>query len=309
MVPHCRKVSLSVRKQINASSKLRRSENRLVIARRTLILLTMSSRAEQKAAARAAREAKLREHHAAKKRQRVFALLGVLGVVVVALVVIILISSSGSGALKANPGSHKTDVASVKRLLDGIPESGNVLGYASAPVTITEYGDLVCPICYEFSQSSEPQLIASEVRSGHVKLAFRGFETASATANGSEYVDTQTAARSAGLQGREWYYILLMYDEQPQTINGADAETVPYITTNYLQQLAEQVPGLNLVNWQAGVSNQTLINDVTADTQAANAAKVTGTPTIIASGPKGTQTSPVPVPTLAQLQTLIAQVS
>jgi protein-disulfide isomerase len=257
------------------------------------------------------REAKHKELQAAARRKRLQTFAALAAVVVVALVAFIAVSSLGGGgsALKANVGTHAADVSRVKSLLDGIPESGNTLGYPIAPVTVTEYGDLVCPICYEFSQTSEPQFIAEDVRTGKVRLTFRGFETASATANAGEYVATQVAARAAGLQGRAWYYIMLMYDEQPQTINGADAETIPYITTAYLQKIAEQVPGLNLLKWQKDLSDPALIAEVKADEAAAKSAGVTGTPTVFATGSKGTQEGPEGVPTLAQLQTLVGLVS
>ncbi len=203
---------------------------------------------------------------------------GVVAVVIAAVVVVIIISSSGAGTLKAlTPSklsnqaadgagySPKAAVADVKSLLDGIPQSGNTLGKPNAPVTITEFGDLVCSTCDAFALSSEPQLIQQEVRTGKVKLVFRADDTASGTANQSEWQATQVAASSAGLQDREWYYVLLIYDEQPITIGGQDAELVPYVSTSYLQNRAEQVPGLNLNKWQANLGNSTLIKQAQTD--------------------------------------------
>ena len=93
--------------------------------------------------------------------------------------------------------------------LAGIPQHGNVLGNPNAPITITEYGDLVCPTCADFAVTTEPQIIAALVKTGKAKLVYRAFETASAYANGSQFVNTQVAARSAGLQDKEWNYLLL----------------------------------------------------------------------------------------------------
>jgi len=269
----------------------------------------MANRAEQKAAARAAREAKQQRLSAAQTRRRRLTWLGGLAAtVVVVLVVVIVANSGGSGP---SPAAKRSSIESVERLIGGIPESGNTLGNPRAPVTITEYADIVCPVCRDFALGSESQVIADEVRTGHAKLVFRGFETASGFANAAEYPDTQVAIRSAGMQHRAWYYILLAFEEQP-----ANDEDVSYITPGYLQDLAKQVPGLNLIAWQAGMNDQTLNNEVTADTLAAHAAGVNGTPAIIVSGAGGSvfydrneDPNLSAVPTLATVQQLITQVS
>jgi protein-disulfide isomerase len=238
----------------------------------------MASRAEQKAAARAAREAAHRELNAAQaRRMRLIWLGGLVAAAALAIVVVVLAINGGSKAASTSKPAAQT---TVDALLSGIPQKGNVLGNHSAPVTVTEFGDLVCPICQAFALSAEPQLISDDVRAGRVKLVYRGLETASATANPGEYVASQVAARAAGLQDREWYYILLWYHEQ-------GSEDTPYVTDSYMQGLAAQVKGLNLTTWEAARNDQSLTNDVTADSRAANAAGFNSTPTLTITGPKG----------------------
>jgi protein-disulfide isomerase len=262
----------------------------------------MASRAEQKAAARAARELRQRELTAAQaRRMRLIYLGGLVAAVVVAIVIVV---AAGGGKKAGTTGSTAGKTA-VLSLLKGIPQNGNTLGKPSARVTITEYGDLVCPICKDFALASEAQLISGPVRSGKVKLVYRGLETASQGANNGEYAASQIAARAAGLQQRAWQYILLWYNQQGD-------ETTSYVTDPYMQGLAQEIPGLNLTKWQADRNNATLANAVTADTQAAGILGVNGTPTIFATGRKGTVQFSDPhtaVPSLAQLQTLIAHVS
>jgi protein-disulfide isomerase len=260
----------------------------------------MASRAEQKAAARAARMAAQKQQStAASRRQRLMVLGGLLAAVVVALVIIIVASSGGTK--KPSAAVATTTVAT---LLRGIPQNGNVLGRASAPVTITEYGDLVCPICKTFAQSSEQQLIANEVRAGKVKLVYRALETASGTANNGEFVASQVAARAAGAQGREWNYILVWYELQQD-------ETTPYVTDTFMQSIAQHVPGLNLANWQAARNNQAYTTAVAQDASAYNALNIgqPSTPTVTFNGPKGTVQPISGIPTYAGLQADIAAVS
>ena len=265
----------------------------------------MASRAEQKAALRAAREARQKELTAAQtRRRRMYSLGALLAGVVVALIVVILAGGSNSPTLTTN---SKTAKATVAALLKGIPQTGNTLGKATAPVTVTEYGDLVCPICQEFAFGSEQQLIKNEVRAGKVKLVYRGVETASSQANGGEYVASQVAARAAGQQHRAWQYIMLWYYEQGD-------ETTPYVTNAFMQNIASQVPGLNLTTWQTDRNSAALAAEVTADAQAATAAGLVGpqgpsTPSITFDGPKGAAPPIVGLASYAQLQSEIQPIS
>jgi protein-disulfide isomerase len=287
-------------------------------------LAVVASRKQQKEAARAAREQAVRQMKASQSRRtRMLTLYSVLAVAIVAVAAVILVSSSkggGSiaGVLTQRDGAadtHAEAAADIKRLLNGIPQHGDVLGNPNAPVTVTEYGDLVCPVCDIFATSTEPQLISAEVRTGKVQLWFRGTETASNFDNNSEYTATQVAARAAGLQDKEWDYILLLYDEQPQTIGGKDAEDVGYVNSAYLLNRAQQIPGLNVAEWQRNLGDASLSQLVNADTASANELGVRGTPTLLFSGPKGTvqydkdSTEPSVIPTLQQMQALIKQVS
>lgn len=265
----------------------------------------MASRAEQKAALRAAREARQKELTATQtRRKRMYSLGALLAGVVVALIVVIVAGGSKS---PTKPATSKSAVATVAALLKGIPQSGNTLGKPTAPVTVTEYGDLVCPICQEFAFGSEQQLIKNEVRSGKVKLVYRGVETASSQANGGEYVASQVAARAAGKQQRAWQYIMLWYYEQGD-------ETTPYVTNAFMQNIAAQVPGLNLTKWETDRNDAALAADVTADAQAAQAAGLVGpqgpsTPSITFVGPKGSAQPIVGLASYAQLQSEIQPIS
>jgi hypothetical protein len=124
------------------------------------------------------------------------------------------------------------------------------------------------------------------------------------------FVNTQVAAKSAGLQNKEWDYLLLTYEEQPDTINGTPSEQVSYVTTSYLQNLAQQIKGLNTIKWQANMSNKALINAVTADENSGNTLGVgsIGTPDVFVTGPRGNQ-NPTGIPSLAAMESAVQQVS
>jgi protein-disulfide isomerase len=264
----------------------------------------MASRTKQKEEARARR---LAEEHAraeqARRTRRMQTLGGVLVAGIVVVVVAIVVSSSGGGssALPPNSAAARQQASTV---LSGIPQSGVTLGSPTAKVTVTEYGDLECPVCKAFALSSENQLIANDVRSGKVKLVYRSLETATGNGpNASWWVPQQSAAYAAGAQNKAWDYIELFYHEQGD-------ETTSYVNQSYLQGLAKQVPGLDYTAWQSARQSSTYASQVAADGQAASAAGFNSTPTIVFQGPKG-QTRPIvgAPASYAQLESAINSVS
>ena len=213
---------------------------------------------------------------------------GVLVAAIVLVVVAIVVSSSGGGssAPAATSSAAKQQASAVNSLLSGIPQSGVTLGSPTAKVTVTEFGDLECPVCKEFATTSENQLISNDVRSGKVKLVYRSLETATGNGpNASWWVPQQSAAYAAGAQNKAWYYIELFYHEQGD-------EATSYVNQSYLQGLAQQVPGLNYAAWQSARSSSQYAAQVTADEQAARASRFDSTPTIVIQGPKG-QAQPI----------------
>jgi protein-disulfide isomerase len=262
----------------------------------------MASRTKQKEEARARRLAEERARAERDRRtRRLRMLLGVVvgAVVVVAVLVVISASGSKSGGLKTGTEATKTS-NQVNQLLSGIPQSGARLGNPKAPVTLTYYGDLECPICREFTLSSFPQLIANEVRAGKVQVVYKAFQTA--TQSTSTFQTQQVAALAAGNQQRFWNFTELFYHEQ-------GTEDTDYVTENYLQGLAKQISGLNLTKWESDRNDPSLLNQVQADGQAGTAAGVSGTPTLDFQGPKGKVRASEAVPTYAQLQQSIKAVS
>ena len=244
----------------------------------------MASRTKQKEEARARRLAEEQARLERDRRQRRLRLVS--GVVIAAVAVVavaIAISSGGgskSGGLQTGTKANAT-VSGVETLLTGIPQNGNTIGSPSAPVTVTEYGDLECPICKDFALGAENTLIQKDVREGKVKLVYRSLETA--TGNGPNpgvFPTQQAAALAAGLQKREWDYVELFYHEQ-------GAEDTSYVNDTYMDGLARQISGLNFSKWNSDRASSSLTAQVTQDQQAAASKGYNSTPTLVVTGPKG----------------------
>lgn len=232
------------------------------------------TRKQRREAARAQRKAMEEAQAASVARRTRLTQLGVVVAVVVVVIVVVLIATGGKS--KSGLAKSKAEVTAtstqVGTLLNGIPQSANVLGSPTAPVTLEYFGDLECPICKEFTLGSLPSVIPKFVRSGKLRIEYRSLETA--TREPEVFKTQQVAALAAGKQNKAWYYIETFYHEQGEEDSG-------YVTESYLQGIAKQVPGLNLAQWTSERNDQELTKQVTADEEAAKSQGFTGTPSFL----------------------------
>jgi protein-disulfide isomerase len=247
----------------------------------------MASRTRQKEEARQRRLAEEQAHAERARRTRRLQMVG--GVLLAAIAVVavaIAISSSGSSTPKATPAAFKTAATKVDSQLSGIPQSGVTLGSPSAKVTVTEFGDLQCPVCRDFALGAEAQLIANEVKQGKAKIVYKSLETATGNSpNPNIFATQQAAAYAAGPQQKAWNYILTFYNSQGQ-------EGTAYVNQNFLDGIAQSIPGLNFATWQTASKDPKFTQQVQADQQEAAGKGYNSTPTIVVSGPKG-QAQPI----------------
>ncbi|MGO9754445.1 MAG: DsbA family protein [Solirubrobacteraceae bacterium] len=202
------------------------------------------------------------------------------------------------------PPTERQIDARVGALLAGIPQRGTTLGTAGAPLTVTYFGDLECPVCRDFTLAGGfPRLVARGVRKGEVKVVYRSLCTATCDGPGRAVFNAQqVAAYAAGAQNRFWYFAELFYYEQGPEGDG-------YVTEAYLDRLAAQVPGLQLSTWHADRAAATLRAQLHADGVAARRLGIPGTPTLIVTGPKGTRTLGSAVPSYSDIQQALERVS
>jgi protein-disulfide isomerase len=241
--------------------------------------LTRKQRREQARAQR--KELEQAEADRAVRRTRLTQLGIVVAIVVVAIVVILVATGGGKGTAPVKTGSVKANqnVAAVSSLLGGIPQNGIVLGNPKAPVTLQYFADLECPICKNFTLGALPSLIQHWVRGGQLQIEYRSLETA--TREPEVFRSQQVAALAAGKQNKLWPFVELFYHEQGE-------ENTGYVTEQYLQGLAQQVPGLSLTQWTAARSDPALLSQVTTDAQSASAQGFTGTPAFLIGKTGGT---------------------
>ena len=244
----------------------------------------MASRKAQREEARARRLAEEKARQERERRQRRLRMIGGVVIVAVAVVVIAIAISSGGGhkgGLAKGATATKT-VSQVQSLLSGIPQDGARLGNPNAPVTLTYYGDLQCPVCQAFTLNGFKQLISNDVRQGKVQVVYKALETA--THDQQTFNLQQVAALAAGQQKRFWNYVGLFYHQQGEENSG-------YVNEAYLDSLAQQA-GLNTNTWRSDRSSSSLTAQIPADANQAASVGANATPTLVFKGPKG-QAQPI----------------
>ena len=120
-----------------------------------------------------------------------------------------MLSAERGGSTDTPTRASLTGGASTAALLDGIPQRGNVLGRATAPVQLVEYADPQCPYCAVYARDVLPTLIRDYVRPGKVQLVFRGL-----TFLGPDSETALRTATAAGSENRMWNVLELLFSNQ-----------------------------------------------------------------------------------------------
>jgi protein-disulfide isomerase len=196
------------------------------------------------------------------------------GVLLAIIIVVVVIVASGGGSSKGGDASNLVEKASVEKLLSGIPQNATILGKASAPVKLYEYGDLQCPVCKEYSEEILPKIFENQVKNGEVSITFRNFIII-----GPQSYPAGEAALAAGAQGKGWSFIETWYRNQGEENSG-------YATDEFIESMAKYVGVPDLAKWKEewkGGKYKKQVEDTTAQAQNIG---FEGTPSFSIKGPK-----------------------
>jgi protein-disulfide isomerase len=157
----------------------------------------------------------------------------------------------------------------VGALLAGIPQHGQTLGNVTAPVTLQVFAELQDPSSDTWFLTLLPATINKFVRTNRLKIEYHSFKT---NALASEtFLKQQAAALAAGAQNKLWNYAYTFYHEQGQ-------EYTPYVTESYLDNIARQVPSLNIKRWDTVRNADSRVEQVVEEDQQARAEGIHVTP-------------------------------
>ena len=183
--------------------------------------------------------------------------------------VLIAVHLATSSDSKSVDISNLQFVSNAKAEFAGIPSTGNTVGYASAPVTVQEFGDLRCPVCREFDSTVIPEVLQKLVRTKKAKLVFQHWPILGPN---SEYANR--ASYAAEQQNKLWEYALVTYYNQGN-------EQQSWFTKAFADAVATAV-GLDMARFDKDFDDTSAstaqINRVNA---AASAHQFSGTPSIL----------------------------
>jgi protein-disulfide isomerase len=214
----------------------------------------------------AAREARLQAEREAKARDRRNRRLLQLAVVVAIAAVIVGVAIAVTGG---NDKTTSKPAAATNALFAGIPQNGSVLGDPKAPVTLTEYADLQCPVCRSFASSVVPTLVRDYVAPGKVRMDYRTWPIL-----GQDSVRAAEMALAVARQDKMWQFTERFYaDQQP--------ENTGYVTDGFLRKVAGEVPGLDVNKAMKERFDPAIRAQLVKIDGEARRAGATGTPTVL----------------------------
>ena len=205
------------------------------------------------------------------RRRRLSILGGALAAAVAVIAVAALVSTNSNSNAAPNASLARSTV------VDGVQERNGVLGDPNAPVTVTEYVDLQCPICAEASTTILPGLIDDYVKTGKVKLELRTMHFL-----GPDSIKSARVAAGAQQQNKLWSFVETFYANQGTENSG-------YATDDFLKNVATTA-GVNADAAMQFAGTSEAEQALTTANQAAKAVGADSTPTFTIKKGDGAET-------------------
>jgi protein-disulfide isomerase len=191
-------------------------------------------------------------------------------------------------------------IGEAQAIFGGVPQAGDRLGSADAPVSVQIFNDLQCGSCAESFTGTIPTLAEEYARPGEVKLLMRHYSFARNPIEVGFF-----AAEAAAEQGYGWHYTYLFFSNQDEAERfGVDDE--------FLESLAGSIGELDVGEWREYLDRESGEDgEITARLEGYEELGVElgirAEPAAVVSGPRGTRTLQ-DTPTLAQLERAIEAV-
>jgi protein-disulfide isomerase len=144
---------------------------------------------------------------------------------------------------------------------------GRGIGAVDAPVTLEVWTDFQCPVCGAWANGSEPLLYEKYITDGKLRIEHHFFAFL-----GEESFTAAVGAVCADKQNKFWsYHSYLFANQHGENEGGFSAPRL---------RILAGAAGLDLTQWDSCITDTTIRADVEAESAAARAAGVSGTPTL-----------------------------
>ncbi|MDO9407997.1 thioredoxin domain-containing protein [Patulibacter sp.] len=180
---------------------------------------------------------------AAARRRRGRIAAGALALVVVLVAVVLAAASFDDPDTK---DATRTTVAGVRlagvdetrRLFDGVPQDGTLLGDPDAPVTIHEFADLKCPACQSYELRVQPETIGTLIRTGRASLRIHFIDVIDPSQGTTDGAGLMNAAYTLAAKDRMWPFVHVLYFNQ-------GPENREWAGERRLREMAAGAPGVD----------------------------------------------------------------
>jgi protein-disulfide isomerase len=198
-------------------------------------------------------------------RRNLVIALAVGAVVAIALIGASIVLTGGDDEATTTATTDGTTTTPVGSL-EGIPQSGTVLGSPDATVTLFQYEDIQCPVCQRYTEESFPTIVDEYVRTGQVKVDFRGLAFL-----GEDSLKALRIALAAGKQDKLWEVVEAFYARQGEENSG-------WVTDELVDEILADIPGLDAGQVLTDAQSAEIEQEVTDVQDEAQAREVPGTP-------------------------------
>jgi protein-disulfide isomerase len=186
---------------------------------------------------------------------------------------ILVVAVAGIGALSyMSAQGRKSTAITLDPNLPAVTSQGYVMGSATAPLEVIEFGDLECPACNQFAEITEPDVRAQLVNTG--KIRFRFIDIPLPMHRNT--INASVAAACADEQGQFWALHDVLYAKQDQWNGEATSNPDKVIKT-----LAHSISGLDASKFDECLDSRRTLAKVQAHIKLGEERGIHGTPTFI----------------------------
>jgi protein-disulfide isomerase len=231
--------------------------------------MAAAGREQQRARGRAEREAReLAQQRAQRRRRRLLQLGAVVAVAALVVAGLAALSQRSTSPPNASSGAAVAGVAEADAMLRGVPQNGSSLGDPKAPVVLTEFADLQCPFCRDYTLNVLPQIIERYLRTGRLRLDLRLQRFI-----GPDSDRAARVAQAAATRDRMWNFVDLFYRNQ-------GAENSGFATDAFLSRVG-RAAGLRASLILDATTSQAFEKPLLEADAQARAAGLTSTPSFL----------------------------
>ena len=234
-----------------------------------------------------ARRADMKERRRQRQRQERRNWLLIVGGVLLVILAIIIIPTVYKSLTPPAPVGDFKQITPVARP----QENGTSMGDPNAPVKIDSWEDFQCPACQQFTETVEPQVVDTYIKTGKVFYTFHQYPFIDTNSVAKESHQAANASMCAAEQNRFWDFRDIVFANW-------QGENQGYLSDPRLTAFAQSI-GLDMTKFNSCFKANKYSSQIQADYDKGQQMGVSGTPSVFVNG---VLLKPGFIPTFADVQ-------